>query len=86
MDYRHKPRGWVNFQRRLTTETPEGPRGGLPAFSLLHFYSGAPMHFLSGVDTIKAKWTRLMQQNHPDRGGSNFFAKHLNEARAVLGF
>jgi len=40
----------------------------------------------STPETIKAKWTRLMQQNHPDRGGSNFFAKHLNEARAVLGF
>ena len=40
----------------------------------------------STPETIKAKWTRLMQQNHPDRGGSNFFAKQLNEARAVLGF
>jgi hypothetical protein len=35
---------------------------------------------------MKAAWMRLMQQNHPDKGGSNYFAKQLNEAREVLGF
>jgi hypothetical protein len=35
-------------------------------------------------DDIRAAYTRLMQQVHPDKGGSNFFAKQLNEARKVL--
>jgi hypothetical protein len=33
---------------------------------------------------IRAAYLRLMQQVHPDRGGSNFFAKQLNEARDLL--
>jgi TPR repeat protein len=35
---------------------------------------------------MRAAYFRLMQQIHPDKGGSNFFAKQLNEAREVLGF
>ena len=33
---------------------------------------------------INAAYKRLMNQVHPDKGGSNFFAKQLNEAREVL--
>jgi hypothetical protein len=33
---------------------------------------------------IRAAYLRLMQQVHPDRGGSTFFAKQLNEARDLL--
>jgi hypothetical protein len=33
---------------------------------------------------IMAAYKRLMAKVHPDRGGSNFFAKQLNAARAVL--
>lgn len=33
---------------------------------------------------ILAAYKRLMAKVHPDRGGSNFFAKQLNAARAVL--
>ena len=35
---------------------------------------------------MRSAYMRLMQQVHPDKGGSNFFAKQLNEAREVLGF
>ena len=28
----------------------EGPRGAFSHPSVMHFYSGPPMHFLSGVD------------------------------------
>jgi hypothetical protein len=33
---------------------------------------------------IDAAYKRLMMQVHPDRGGSTFFAKQLNEARKVM--
>jgi TPR repeat protein len=35
---------------------------------------------------MKIAYMRLMQSCHPDKGGSNYFAKQLNEAREVLGF
>jgi TPR repeat protein len=33
---------------------------------------------------VRAAYGRLMQQIHPDKSGSNFFAKQLNAAREVL--
>ena len=33
---------------------------------------------------IQAAYNRLMKRVHPDVGGSNFFAKQLNEARDLL--
>jgi hypothetical protein len=33
-------------------KTPEGPQGRLRLSSLVQFYSGAPMHVLSGVDSL----------------------------------
>lgn len=35
-------------------------------------------------EEIKAAYHRLMQRNHPDQGGSDYFAKKLNQARDVL--
>ena len=33
---------------------------------------------------VRAAWLRLMQGAHPDRGGSDWMAAKLNEAREVL--
>ena len=33
---------------------------------------------------IRAAYNRLMKRLHPDVGGSDFFAKQLNDARDVL--
>jgi UPF0716 family protein affecting phage T7 exclusion len=35
-------------------------------------------------EEIRAAYNRLMKRVHPDVGGSNFFAKQLNEAREAL--
>jgi curved DNA-binding protein CbpA len=33
---------------------------------------------------IRVAYNRLMKRVHPDVGGSDFFAKQLNEARNIL--
>lgn len=50
------------------------------ALEILELKEGA------GKAEMKVAWVRLMQANHPDKGGSTYFAKQLNEVREVLGF
>jgi len=35
-------------------------------------------------DEIRAAYLKLMTKVHPDHGGSNYFAKELNAAKALL--
>lgn len=57
---------------------PGGAMTRAEALSVLGLSEGA------GKDEIKAAYRRLMAQNHPDRGGSDWMAAKINEARRVL--
>ena len=64
-------------------ETPPPPRGqtGMSraeALKVLGLQEGA------NEDAIRAAHKKLMMQNHPDRGGSDYLASKINEAKDVL--
>ncbi len=48
------------------------------------FYELLQVHPKAGTDVIKKAYYTLMQQNHPDKGGSDEIAKKINEAYKIL--
>lgn len=60
------------------TSDSGGPMSRGEALSILGLSDGA------SHDEIKAAYRRLMGLNHPDRGGTDWMAARINEARRVL--
>lgn len=48
------------------------------------FYELLQVHPKAGTEVIKKAYYTLMQQNHPDKGGSDDMAKKINEAYEIL--
>ncbi|MEY4880137.1 MAG: hypothetical protein RJB62_1606 [Pseudomonadota bacterium] len=72
-------RGTGNGRER--NPPPAGRAGSMSrteALSVLGLSEGAD------EDAIKAAHRKLIQQNHPDKGGSNYLAAKINEAKDVL--
>lgn len=76
------PGRWFLRRRRPPSADASSPnRTGMSraeALAVLGLAEGA------GADEIHAAHHRMMQQYHPDHGGSDYLASKINEARDVL--
>jgi len=70
--------GWLNRLQRISTRLQVKKAKIDEAMRILELAPGA------GAEEIKAAHKRLIQKNHPDAGGSEYFASKINEARDLL--
>lgn len=79
---------WQEWQRhsgrhsgRPGRAPPPAPRGRMSRAEAL---SVLGLHDPASEEEVRAAWKRLMQNAHPDRGGTDWLAAKLNEAKDVL--
>ena len=81
------PRDWMDATTRDASgddEPPPPPRRGKVSMSRDEALKVLGLRPDAGEDDIRAAYRRLMQQNHPDKGGSDYLASKINEAKDTL--
>jgi hypothetical protein len=73
------PEGWFPRDEREPPPRDTGTR--MPAAEALKILGLPPG---ADADAVRAAHKRLILQNHPDRGGSDYLAAKINEAKDVL--
>jgi DnaJ domain len=69
---------------RKTEQASEPPPRGATGMSRAEALKVLGLEEGASEDDIRAAHRKLMAQNHPDRGGSDYLASKINEARDVL--
>ncbi|HEX4295282.1 MAG TPA: DnaJ domain-containing protein [Rhizomicrobium sp.] len=75
------PAGWFP---REEPSPPRPPQRGMSTMSHDEALKVLGLGVNAGEDDIRAAHRRLMLQNHPDKGGSDYLASKVNEAKDVL--
>lgn len=80
------PRDWMEPTARdvVDDEPPPLPRRGKVTMSRDEALKVLGLGPEADEDAIRAAYRRLMQQNHPDKGGSDYLASKINEAKDIL--
>lgn len=71
---------WREDLSRAEAESPKGPDGRMSLSEALDILG---LKEDAGADAIREAHRRLMLKLHPDRGGSNYLAAKINEAKDV---
>jgi DnaJ family protein C protein 19 len=78
------PESWFPRDEPAPPNAPPPPRRDQPAMSRDEALKVLGLGTDAGEDDIRAAHRRLMLQNHPDKGGSDYLASKVNEAKDVL--
>ena len=78
------PEGWFPRDDPAPSSAPPPAPRGQPAMSRDEALKVLGLGANAGEDDIRAAHRRLMLQNHPDKGGSDYLASKVNEAKDVL--
>jgi DnaJ-domain-containing protein 1 len=72
---------WWYLRLRAAAQSPAGTNGAMTVAQ-----AAAVLGISPGADEaeIVAAHRRLITANHPDKGGTDYLAQQINEARAVL--
>jgi DnaJ family protein C protein 19 len=75
------PEGWFPRDAPSPAQPPKRDTPNMPRDEALKVLGLGPD---ASEDDIRAAHRRLMLQNHPDKGGSDYLASKINEAKDVL--
>ena len=78
------PEGWFPRDESPPSKSPPPPRRDQPAMSRDEALKVLGLGADAGEDDVRMAHRRLMLQNHPDKGGSDYLASKVNEAKDVL--